>query len=289
MIANGKLRATGSAALGLTLLVALGFAGPIPQMPAGFQGAVPLEDPRQESEEVAHELTALEVLARVRQAYREAGSYRDQGEVATTFLHPARPGPPRTTIRPFSTAFVRDGELFHFEYRDQPVKEVEVNAYHVWSDGEAIRSWWTIQPTIKEHRDFAAALSGPFGISGGSALAIPGLLIAELSPMSSLLRLSTPELSGSEEIDGHLCVQIEGLRPNGQPAALWIDRDSFLIRRYFARQHVDPSKHPELRTSENAPRVERDLTPFDTETTISFRPELNVKIPRELFDFKPPE
>lgn len=48
-----------------------------------------------------------QILATMAEAYAGCATYRDTGRVSTRFLHPGRK--PRTSIKPFRTAFVRPG------------------------------------------------------------------------------------------------------------------------------------------------------------------------------------
>ena len=61
---------------------------------------------------MADDLTAHEILSRMKKVYENAQTYRDKGLVKMVIRFPERV---RTVKKPFSTAFIRPGR-FRFEF-----------------------------------------------------------------------------------------------------------------------------------------------------------------------------
>ena len=208
-------------------------------------------------------LTAEQILARVVEVYSRCKSYRDSGLVTTVFIHSAWPN--YTEEKPFTTAFVRP-DRFRFEYTENGKPW---NHYVIWRQGEAVRTWWGVDPGVHESPSLGMALSAATGVSSGSARRIPGLLLSprefgagwEILRLKNLRRLSDARLREAD------CLRVEGERDPGEPATLWIARTTFLIRRI------------------DEPNAFRD---FRTEETTTYEPRIDVDIPASLLEFGAP-
>lgn len=208
-------------------------------------------------------LSAEQILDRVISTYASADSYLDEGEVRTLYLSPRGN---HTDVKPFSTAFVRPTD-FRFEFKHRNDEDDEWQSYVVWRDGNAVKKWWSIDPGVKNVETLSLAIGGATGVSSGSALAIPSLLLPDfvVKRYSSLTEL---KLQGEENVEGHAAYRIEGNDLGGRPLTLWIDKDSLLIVKSFERR-----KHDE----------------FETETTTTYKPQVNVEVARERLAFNAPE
>ena len=214
------------------------------------------------------ELTAQQIVDRMCTTYAECERYRDTGAVVLTFIPKDRDG--HTDTRPFATAFVRP-DRFRYQFESNPAPSVPgpMYAYIVWRNDTEIVSWWDVTGERNEYEDLGHALAGPAGVSGGSALLIPSMLMPEMHPSNGLLRLTEPTRLDDEDIDGHACFVVEGVSPTREKCRVWIDTASFLARR------VDSTDVMEKQglAVEHSTRIE---------------PEIDVEIPDETFRREPP-
>lgn len=212
-------------------------------------------------------LTADAIVSRMQSTYADCKSYRDEGEVSSVYL---KKDGQQTQRKPFKTWFVRP-KLFRFEFQDQAGPGAgKWTRYVVWADGQKIRTWWSVLARLKEFDSIESALAGPTGVSGGSAVNIPGLLMTEMQWGSGLRRLADAKLLGTEKIGDAECYKIDaGAKTDAsRRQTLWIDRKTFLIRRLAERKELG------------------DVT---VEQTTDYKPEMNVAIPEAEFQFEPPD
>jgi outer membrane lipoprotein-sorting protein len=220
----------------------------------------------EQSETKPSELSAEEILNKMVSAYAECKSYKDEGEVTIVFLGKDQTF---TDHRPFTTSFVRP-KLFRFEFKIRSGPGFGPwQRYVVWADGKKIRSWWTVTPQVKEFESIERALAGPTGVSGGSAATIPAVLIPGMKWGGGLKRLRDARLLGEEKVDDADCYKIEAtpLGERGSRKTLWIDKQTFLVRKIFGT-----TKLPSL----------------STEETTTYKPQVNIDIPAKEFTFEPP-
>ncbi len=221
-------------------------------------------------------LTPVKILLDMEKAYARAESYRDTGVVATlTLTDGGRAG----SERPFSTVFVRP-ERLRFQFTDTGLGE-RSSRYIVWTDGSEVRSWWDAKPGVRHPASLQEALEIAAGISGGSSVRVPGMLLPRTVGVGA-------PLLGADRIDdgvdrGVTCFRVTGksrktpyqlsvggrtLTVQAEKVTLWIDRSTLLLR-----------------------KVEENRT-FDTyrsESTTTYTPELNVEIPSDELAFSAPE
>src|ERR1700709_667768 len=119
-------------------------------------------------------LSARQILDQMISAYASCSSYMDEGEVRTVFLEK---NGPRTVTKPFSTAFVRPSDL-RFEYKERRGEE-EWDRYLIAGSADAVKSWWSLDPGVKNPENLTAALVEAAGVSNGSSVTIPSLLMPE--------------------------------------------------------------------------------------------------------------
>jgi hypothetical protein len=230
-----------------------------------------------------------QILAALAQMYAGCVSYRDHGQVVTRFIHlDDRPG--HTTVKTFSTAFVRP-HCFRFEYRD------EYGRYLICASGELVRAWWDVTPGVEQEESLGMALAGATGVSGGSAYTVPALLLPTQvggASLADLVRLTCLTSLGDEVLDGVTCYRLQGRSPqrvvdpaeeerereehlrvtgwplersSEDPLTLWIDRGTFLLRRI--------EEHTRFET-------------FRTEQITTYEPVVGIPISEEELRFDPP-
>lgn len=177
----------------------------------------------QREEMKPEDMTAGDVLRRTARAYDRCKSYRDTGVVKTVSVEATGN---RTTERPFRTAFVRP-DRFRFEFTDE--QSGPESRYIVWQDGKRVETWSYLKPGVEQSESLRLPLAGAAGISGRSSLTVPALLFPE-----GVFGSRPTDLTEAHRIeDGNLgvtrCFRIEG--KYGSPQTLWIDKETFLLRR----------------------------------------------------------
>jgi outer membrane lipoprotein-sorting protein len=210
----------------------------------------------------AQQPSAQQIVERMASVYASCRSYVDEGDVTTVFLEEKRR---RTQVKPFSTAFVSPSN-FRFEYRNRRGED-EWDAHIVWRDAESVKSWWSIRPGVESPRDLFTALGGAAGVSSGASVTIPTLLMPEGMLGSRIKSLSGLRLVGEEEVDGGRAYRLEGLDSGGNPLTVWVDEASMLLLKVYET---------------------RKFEKFETETTTTYRPQVNAAVAQEKLAFNPP-
>ncbi|MBI5864772.1 MAG: hypothetical protein HZB38_09735 [Planctomycetes bacterium] len=228
-----------------------------------MQSSQPASPPASQRDTAA----ASEILKKMRRVYAECKSYQDEGTTQTVISGDGREF---TNNMTFKTRFVRP-DRFRFEFRARSHPDSGPwNLYVVWARGDKIQSWWTVRPEVEKHRSLERALAGPTGISSGSAVNIPGLLMTDMNWGSGLrqVRAAGPVRDGT--INGSSCWQIDVEQPAaaGNKTTLWIDPKSLLI----------------LRIVENATLQEQKLK---ATTTHDIKAKIDIDVPDSDFDFDP--
>lgn len=219
--------------------------------------------------------TPEQVLDRMVEVYADLQTYRDRGEVITVFR--TDNGSWSDAIR-FSTAFARDGgslayptfrgrsvepgpkaPLFRFDFRHRAGRNGPWYDFVVWADGEDIRTWWDVHERVETHSRISEAIAYPMGVSGLSSANVPGMLFGTLSP---LLNLSSVSDQGNEIIDGTACRKLQA-EPygTGERWTLWIDRETYLLRRVLILREIDSA---------------------EVVATTTYFPEVDIELAREI-------
>ena len=164
-------------------------------------------------------------------------------------------------VKPFTTAFHRP-DRFRFEYRDRREVGREWKRYVVWLGGEEVRTWWDVHPGVRRPESLELAVAGATGVSGGSAHTTPALLLPDRISGRRLTELVELAALGDEPLGDVICYRLSGRqfvpypvdsdederraqhvialtgrrpeRAERSPLTVWIDRDTFLIRRIEA-------------------------------------------------------
>jgi outer membrane lipoprotein-sorting protein len=206
------------------------------------------------------ELDARQILERTAKVYRECKTYRDSGAAKTVFIGDSRN---RTVTKPFTTAFVRP-DRFRFEYLDRRGEE-EFDRYLIWKKGQDVRRWWDLRPGVQEST-LDGALSAAKGVSSNSSYAVPSLLLGPIRGWGLVTDLANAARKADGDLDGSRCFVIQG-GTEDEPKTLWIDQQTFLLRRIDEQNTFDD---------------------FRTEETTTYEPVLDEEIPESLLVFDPP-
>jgi outer membrane lipoprotein-sorting protein len=212
--------------------------------------------------EPAPSLSISEILNRVQEMYAECESYRDQGEVRTVFIQKDESN--WTDVKRFSTSFQRP-DRFRFEYRESTFGG-KPQQYMIHMDGGSVQTWWDINPGVKKPWSLGFAIAGATGVSGGSAVTVPNLLMPDRVDARSVLELSQVKQLEDAKINGRVCYRVEGRGVLGTRTVLWIDRKTFGLRRI-----EEWKKFPS----------------FEAETTTTYEPEINPRMNEKDFRFEP--
>jgi hypothetical protein len=279
-----------------------------PAGPAKPASPIPAE-PRRPSTSLSPPLSAADILERAHEAYATCTSYRDTGDVVTSFIH-EQPRQRRTTSKPFLTRFARP-DRFRFEFKERDIgPEENWKRYLIVAAGDVVRRWWSIRPDREPPASLSMALAGATGVSGGSAYTIPHLLMPDLGSKSllSVEVVAESRHDGEESVDGRSCHRILCRYSRGSDNTLWIDAETFLLRRIFTMHDFDPSSMRQRLTEierlaakdKNAPpgllsrlreahSVPGPGEPFRTESTTHYHPEINIPIDDHDLAFDAPD
>lgn len=227
-------------------------------------------------------MDATDLLKQMADVYSGLHGYVDQGAVVVTFIEA---GGRRVDRRPFRTAFLRP-QRFRYEFND----ESSGMRLAIWQDGALAKLSWTEEPGVKS-LPLALAIASATGVSGGSALTVPSLLMPDLfRGLAAPIQADTPEVH-SEMISDVRCLRM-AVHQGPQPLTLWLDADDLLIRRIVQTAHFG-RKERDLVASLPRPMqagAEERLSyqsDFDTETESTYLPRLNPAIQADEFAVDP--
>ena len=212
----------------------------------------------------AKSLDARDILKKTAQVYRTSKSYSDTGTVQTHYKNASREWTGETR---FKTAYVAPYD-FRFESSMRDFPGVEAN-FIAWRDRDGVKAWYNLDPGMEENiTSIQSALDAGAGISRDTSGLIPGLIFSGTKLGGDIVRLANPVRLADTRIDGFDCFQVQGDRwPHDGPTIVWIDKESFLIRRIYE---------------------EDDLPDATTKTTWHYEPALNVALGEAALRFRRP-
>jgi hypothetical protein len=218
----------------------------------------------------ANSADAGDVLARSRAMYASLRSYADTGVILEEY------GPSSKDKHTFTTYFNRNPRAFYFDF-----KKNAGDRYVIWGDPEAFHTWWKTT-AVKEDYPNPNNL-GAFTMAGpqtyGSATKIPPLLYPKAPLHGSFEHFDDPVLDSTEDFGGRRCYRLlgsahdvygkTGHEANVRQLTVWIDAESFLIRKVVEQRKAPPGQ------------ISR--------TTTTFEPQANPALDDSRFKFVPPE
>ena len=172
-----------------------------------------------------------DIFKRTGQVYRASKTYIDTGAVQTVYTTLSREWTGETY---FKTAYVAPFD-FRFESNMREIEGVEVD-FIAWSDRNGVQAWFSLDPdSMRDITSIQSALDAAAGISRDSSGMIPGLIFPGTKLGGDIVKLTSAVRLEDAQIDGFDCFQLQGFRwPNtGAPTTVWIDKESFLIRRVY--------------------------------------------------------
>ena len=132
--------------------------------------------------------------------------------------------------------------------------------------GREVKTWWDVRPGVEDARSLDAALGGATGVSGGSAHAIPALLLPHEITGRRLTGMTDLKRVWDATFGGVSCYCVEGTYANARRTVCVGQRD-FLVRRVSFE-----TTYPSFRT--------RETTTYD--------PVIDEPAAPALLEFRPP-
>lgn len=184
-------------------------------------------------------LTPAHILGAMTEAYKACTSYRDSG-VSTTKI---TKGP--ILQKPFKTAFMRPGR-FRFEFSQQVLFSKQL--WVVWTDGTTVRGWSTVGNWSRAD-DLQSALAEATGVSGGTALMVPTLLLPADGSGALLKQMTDVERIADSDVGAAHCYCLRG-RLGESSVTVWIDQQTHLLLRMERLSKSDDLEATEVTTYE---------------------------------------
>jgi outer membrane lipoprotein-sorting protein len=218
----------------------------------------------------ANAQSAESILQKTRDTYVGLKSYSDTGVILHEY------GTSSQDRHTFTTLFNRAPRGFLLDFR----KDGGERSYVIWGDPDAFHTWWRASGDQVDYPNpnNIAALSLA-GQTYGAAMKTPTLLYGKSALAAKMLDIADPVLDGSEDVNGHRCYRITGRASdvytatgkevNVHRATVWIDAESFLVRKMLEESKPLPGQRS------------RDITTFE--------PQANPALDAGRFKFKPPE
>jgi len=214
------------------------------------------------STENAHtdSLTASEIIDRMKSTYANILTYRDSGIVTTVFTG----GVNQTIEKPFTTVFVRP-DRFRYDFKEKkPDGREQVFIIHL--NGKDLQTYWDVQKDLA-HESLDRAVASATGVSSGSAITVPAMLLPGEITWRRAVRFTQPRRIEDAFFNDAECFRLQDLVLEKMPTTLWIDKKTFLLLKIYREQEFDD---------------------FRTQETTIYKPNLNVDIPDSLLEFNPP-
>lgn len=218
---------------------------------------------------------AEDLWTRTRATYAALQGYADTGAVEVAFGSAADPSRERHTFR----TNVRKPRLFFFDF----VKQGDADRVVVWSDQQAFHGWWKttgVETDYPKGSGSTAFVTSTFPTRGSIVMIAP-LIFPGAGLVGTTTEFGEPTDGGLETIDGHACHKLVGVARSVYPATgkvtnirkttIWVDAQSFLIRKVF----------------EDSPKG--TVGGHVGTTTTFFRPHANPVLTDAQFTFTPPE
>ena len=167
---------------------------------------------------------AVAIIESMVDIYRNCVSYRGEGSETTRFLE--LDGKHKwTNVDVFKTVFIRPDRL-RYELIDTDDSWGEKKIIH--SDNTGIYEW---KGSLHDVESFSMAFASP------DPMRTPRLLTdTGGSWPDNLHELSVPV---EEEIDGNICLRINGKDHSGDEISLWIDKQTNLLKKIFKKNNFD--------------------------------------------------
>jgi outer membrane lipoprotein-sorting protein len=216
--------------------------------------------PNTPTPEKKSELTAKEIQNRMIEVYAHCKSYRDSGSVTVILKFKDGDTPPTKTSS-FRTAFVRP-HRFRLDYDNH----ITPGRLIICRREKNIRTWSSVEnkTQVYESLDRAIEATTPYV---GDAATIPTLLMPKEFRGWSIADSAPADRLPDRKLGNVDCFVIRGEYLD-VPALYWIDKETFLLRRFdygvFFKE-------------------------YSSQETVTYDPIVNEEIPDDMLKFNPPE
>ena len=206
-------------------------------------------------------LSADSVINLSVKAYARLKNYSDSGKLIKTFIgdHPHK------SAIVFKTAFINTGDI-NFEYYE-PGNSTSL--YTINRTNNVVKTWWGVLNRTATPDNMPRALGAALGVSGGTSMIVPELLLTSDFKKNNLFRTLTKRtIVAEEKVNGKDCYKITGTTLRG-PMTIWIAKKDFLIRKIQTAYVVDPAKTEAMvRKIETTMKAKGDSTGKERQTTL---------------------
>jgi hypothetical protein len=205
-------------------------------------------------------MTANEIIKLMKESYATSKSYSDSGVVKFVIISSEGR---RTVKKPFTTAFIRP-DRFRFEYREK----TQINREHrfiVHLKGKNLQTYWDIENDLKLDT-LDKAISAATGISGGSAITVPAMLLPSEITWRRAIRFNKPKRIDDGIFNKIRCFRIQD-KIFGSHVIFWIEKETLLLLKIYR---------------------EKKFEDFQTQETTTYRPIKNGKVTDMMLEFNPP-
>jgi outer membrane lipoprotein-sorting protein len=204
-------------------------------------------------------MTANEIIKLMKESYATANSYSDSGVVKIVFINSDGR---RTVKKPFTTAFIRP-DRFRFEYREKTPINREFR-FIVSLNGKNLQTYWNIENDLKLD-SLDKAIAAATGVSGGSAITVPAMLLPNEIKWRRGIRFSKPKRIDDGFFNKVSCFKIQD-QIFGNHAIFWIDKETLLLLKIYR---------------------EKEFEDFQAQETTTYRPVKNGKVSGMMLEFNP--
>ena len=136
----------------------------------------------------------------------------------------------------------------------------------IYRNGSDLKTYWDIKKDLTPE-SLDESVSMATGVSGGSAITVPAMLLPNDITWIRPIRFNKPERIDDEVLDNIDCFRIQDSIAGGN-VILWIDKENFLLRKIYREKQFDD---------------------FLSQETTIYRPRLNGEVTNEMLEFNSPE
>jgi outer membrane lipoprotein-sorting protein len=215
---------------------------------------------------------AEDIWARSRAMYAALQSYADSGTVDVEYGSAIDPSHDHHTF----TTYFRKPRYYYFDF----YKNGNDDRLVVWSDMDAFHGWWKttgLETTYPKGSGSTVFVSSVYPTTGSIVMISP-LVFPGAGLVGTLTEFGDATDEGTEKVNGHACHKLVGVAKstyrsgyvtNVRKTTVWIDAESFLVRRVREEARASVATH-----------VSR--------TTTTFLPHANPMLGDSLFRFVAP-
>lgn len=164
-----------------------------------------------------------------------------------------------STHATFKTAYLAPDHL-RFSYSESP-DDFFPTAYELAMQGEMVTKMANFDKKPEIGTDVSLAISALYGVTGTTSGNIPGLLFQEENTLFQLINLTLME---ETTLGDTVCLRLRGTDFNSDVTTIWVGKADHLIRRIDSKPDTENG------------------------SSITYKPEVNIEIPADVFEFTPP-